>query len=173
MKLNKFAYLYSIPLGNHTLKIMKKIPGNLLKNLEKSWKYHGILSVRKSGNPVSSTYTAEFSAKFSMTRSDSGLFEKAKFQVCYCNRLKHWVISFHPFIPPANEAVGRCIIVCLSVCHSVEGDLCTGPWPCPLCTCPPPRHSVQVKAPFPSRRTAPYPPTCSNLDLLYRSLLPR
>ena len=52
MKLNKFAYLYSKPLGNHTLKIMKKIPGNLLKNLEKSWKYHGILSVRKSGNPV-------------------------------------------------------------------------------------------------------------------------
>ena len=30
---------------------MKKIPGNLLKNLDKSWKYHGILSVRKSGNP--------------------------------------------------------------------------------------------------------------------------
>ena len=51
MKLNKFAYLYSKPLGNNTLKIMKKIPGNLLKNLEKSWKYHGILSVRKSGNP--------------------------------------------------------------------------------------------------------------------------
>ena len=52
MKLNKFAYLYSKPLGNHTLKIMEKIPGNLLKNLEKSWKYHGILSVRKSGNPA-------------------------------------------------------------------------------------------------------------------------
>ena len=51
MKLNKFAYLYSKPLGNHTLKIMKEIPGNLLRNLEKSWKYHGILSVRKSGNP--------------------------------------------------------------------------------------------------------------------------
>ena len=51
MKLNRFAYLYSKPLGNHTLKIMKKIPGNLLKNLEKSWKYHGILSVQKSGNP--------------------------------------------------------------------------------------------------------------------------
>ena len=30
---------------------MEKIPGNLPKNLEKSWKYHGILSVRKSGNP--------------------------------------------------------------------------------------------------------------------------
>ena len=30
----------------------EKIPGNLLKNLEKSWKYHGILSVQKSGNPV-------------------------------------------------------------------------------------------------------------------------
>ena len=51
MKLNKFAYLYSKPLGNRTLKIMKKIPGNLLKNLEKSWKNHEILSVRKSGNP--------------------------------------------------------------------------------------------------------------------------
>ena len=45
MKLNNSAYLYSKPLGNHTLKIMKKIPGNLLQNLEKSWKYHGILSV--------------------------------------------------------------------------------------------------------------------------------
>ena len=51
MKLNKFAYFYSKPLGNHTLKIMKKIPGNLLKYLEKSWKNHGIFSVRKSGNP--------------------------------------------------------------------------------------------------------------------------
>ena len=51
MKLNKFAYLYSKPLGNHTLKIMKKYLEIYLKNLEKSWKYHGILSVRKSGNP--------------------------------------------------------------------------------------------------------------------------
>ena len=50
MKLKKYAYLYS-KLGNYTLKIMKKYLGNLLKNLEKSWKYHGILSVRKSGNP--------------------------------------------------------------------------------------------------------------------------
>ena len=57
MKFNKLAYLYSKPLGNHTLKIMKKIPGNLLKNLEKSWKY-GILSVRKSGNP--DTLSVEF-----------------------------------------------------------------------------------------------------------------
>ena len=63
MKLSKFAYLYSKPLGNHTLKIMKKIPGNLLKNLEKSWKYHGILSVRKSGNPgvdLTSVFTLFF-----------------------------------------------------------------------------------------------------------------
>ena len=51
MKLNKFAYLYSKPLTNHTLKIMEKIRGNLLKNLEKSFKYHGILSVQKSVNP--------------------------------------------------------------------------------------------------------------------------
>ena len=57
MKLNQFAYLYSKPLGNHTLKIMKKIPGNLLKNLEKSWKYHGILSVQKSGNPETASST--------------------------------------------------------------------------------------------------------------------
>ena len=51
MKLNKFAYLYSKPLGNHTLKIMKKYLEIYFKKLEKSWKYHGILSVRKSGNP--------------------------------------------------------------------------------------------------------------------------
>ena len=51
MKLNKFAYLYSKPLKNHTLKIMKKYLEIYFKNLEKSWKYHEILSVRKSGNP--------------------------------------------------------------------------------------------------------------------------
>ena len=39
MKLGKFAYLYSKPLGNHTLKIMKKIPENLFKNLEISWNF--------------------------------------------------------------------------------------------------------------------------------------
>ena len=43
MKLNKFVYLYSKPLGNHTLKIMKKIPGNLLKKpgkiMEISWNF--------------------------------------------------------------------------------------------------------------------------------------
>ena len=37
MKLKKFAYLYLKPLGNLILKILKKNPGNLLKNLEKSW----------------------------------------------------------------------------------------------------------------------------------------
>ena len=51
MKLNMFAYLYTKPLGNHTLKIMKKYLEIYFKNLEKSWKYHGILSVRKSRNP--------------------------------------------------------------------------------------------------------------------------
>ena len=39
MKLDKLVYLFSKPLGNHTLKIMKKIPGNLLKYLEKSWNF--------------------------------------------------------------------------------------------------------------------------------------
>ena len=47
MKLNKFACLYSKPLGNHTFKIIKKILGNLLEHLEK-WN----LSVRKSGSPT-------------------------------------------------------------------------------------------------------------------------
>ena len=49
MKLDKFSYLYSKPLGNHTLKIMKK---NTWKFTKKTWKNHGILSVRKSGNPA-------------------------------------------------------------------------------------------------------------------------
>ena len=43
MKFNKFAYLYSKPLKNHTLKIMEKIPGNLLtesgKIIEISWNF--------------------------------------------------------------------------------------------------------------------------------------
>ena len=43
MKLDQFAYLYSKPLGYHTLKIMKKIPGNLLKKPGKimkiSWNF--------------------------------------------------------------------------------------------------------------------------------------
>ena len=38
MKLNKFAYLYSKPLGNHTLKIMKKY---LEIYYKKTWKNHG------------------------------------------------------------------------------------------------------------------------------------
>ena len=49
MKLNKFAYLYSKPLWNYTLKMKKKY----LEIYLKTWKYHGILSVRKSGNPGS------------------------------------------------------------------------------------------------------------------------
>ena len=36
MKLNKFTNLYSKPLGNHTLKIMKKIPGKIM---EISWNF--------------------------------------------------------------------------------------------------------------------------------------
>ena len=37
MKLNKFAYLYSKPLGNYTLKIMKKYLEIYFKKLGKSW----------------------------------------------------------------------------------------------------------------------------------------
>ena len=47
MALDKFDYLYSKPLGNRTL--MKKY---LEIYFKKTWKYHGILSVRKSGNPA-------------------------------------------------------------------------------------------------------------------------
>ena len=39
MKLNKFAYLYSKPLGNHTIKIMKKYLEIYFKKLEKSWNF--------------------------------------------------------------------------------------------------------------------------------------
>ena len=49
MKLNKFTYLYSKPLGNHTFKIMKKIPGNLLKSLEKSWNHMEFCQSEKVG----------------------------------------------------------------------------------------------------------------------------
>ena len=38
MKLNKFAYLYSKPLLNHTLKIVKKY---LEIYFKKTWKNHG------------------------------------------------------------------------------------------------------------------------------------
>ena len=83
--------------------------------------------------------------------SDSGLFEKAKIQVYCCNRLMHWVISFHPFISFYTARQRSCGKVhhYLSVCHSVEGDLyralavpplymspapplCTGQGPIPL-----------------------------------------
>ena len=49
MILNKFAYFYSKPLGNHTLKNIEK---KTWKFTKKTWKNHGILSVRKSGNPA-------------------------------------------------------------------------------------------------------------------------
>ena len=42
MKLNKFAYLYSKPLGNHTLKITKKNLEIYFKNLEISWNFVGL-----------------------------------------------------------------------------------------------------------------------------------
>ena len=51
MRISKFVDINQKNL-EITLKIMEKCPGNLLKNLEKSWKSHGILSVQKSGNPV-------------------------------------------------------------------------------------------------------------------------
>ena len=51
MKLNKFAYLYSKPLGNHTLKIMKKYLENYLKKPLKIMEISWNLSVQKSGNP--------------------------------------------------------------------------------------------------------------------------
>ena len=54
MKLNKFAYLYSKPLGNHTLKIMKKYLEIYFKKtgkiMEKSWNFVS----QKSRNPVHS-----------------------------------------------------------------------------------------------------------------------
>ena len=40
MILNKFAHLYSKPLGNHTLKNIEK---NIWKFTRKTWTNHGIL----------------------------------------------------------------------------------------------------------------------------------
>ena len=46
MKLNKVVHLYLKYLGNYTLKIMEKIPGNL----PKTWKNHGnIMEFCQSG----------------------------------------------------------------------------------------------------------------------------
>ena len=36
MKLNEFPYLYSNAVGNHILRVIKKLPGNLLKKPGKS-----------------------------------------------------------------------------------------------------------------------------------------
>ena len=49
MKLNKFAYLYSKPLGDHTLKIMRKKTWKFTKKPEKSWKYREICQSEKVG----------------------------------------------------------------------------------------------------------------------------
>ena len=65
MKLNMFAYVYSKPLGNHSLKIMKEYLEIYFKNLEKSLKYHGILSVRKSGNSASVELLLQKNSAFS------------------------------------------------------------------------------------------------------------
>ena len=50
MKIGKFVDVNQKNL-EITLKMMEKYLENLLKNPEKSWKSHGILSVQKSGNP--------------------------------------------------------------------------------------------------------------------------
>ena len=52
MKLNKFAYLYSKPLGNHTLKNNEKIPGKIM---EISWNFVS----PKSDNPDNNAVTTE------------------------------------------------------------------------------------------------------------------
>ena len=51
MKLNKFAYIYIQNQFEIILKNNEKNTWKFPKNLEISWKYHGTLSVQKSGNP--------------------------------------------------------------------------------------------------------------------------
>ena len=51
-----------------TLKDKKIIPGNFWETLEISWENHGILSLRKSGNPDSST--SEYNFFVRIKRSD-------------------------------------------------------------------------------------------------------
>ena len=51
MKLSKFAYfIFNTTWKSYFKNNEKNIWKFTKKNLEKSWKYHGILSVRKSGN---------------------------------------------------------------------------------------------------------------------------
>ena len=47
MKLDKFAHLYSKPLGNHTLNIMKKYLEIYFKNLEKIMEIWNFVSPKK------------------------------------------------------------------------------------------------------------------------------
>ena len=53
MKLSKSAYLYSKPLGNHTLKIMKKY----LEIYLKTWKNHGNIMEFCQSEKVGTLYT--------------------------------------------------------------------------------------------------------------------
>ena len=106
MKLDQFAHLYSKPVGNHTLKIMKKIPGNLLKNLEKSWKYHGILSVQKSGNPgFSSLWDLHFICHLRMWINHPFALVVPSFISEMVSSLGDTAISLHVLQPPRGEGV--------------------------------------------------------------------
>ena len=149
MKLNTFAYLYSKPLGNHTLKIMKKIPGYLLKNLEKSWKYHGILSVRKSGNPavytqiespfVKSNYSRSCPYQRELYASPKPLIKEISSVFNLTGSLtaqNRWLIHFY-------RPWGKVIFSEACVKNSVHRGICLGAcWDTtPLGTSPPPSRT--------------------------------
>ena len=63
MKLNKFAYLFSKPLGNHTLKIMKKY----LEIYLKTWKNHGNIMEFCQSKKVGTLWTIQYFPGYLLT----------------------------------------------------------------------------------------------------------
>ena len=121
MKLNKFAY--SKPLRNHTLKILKKIPGNLLKNLEKSWKYHGISSVWKSGNPAFLNCPVPPSAP--PPQHTPSLF----LRLTWKGHLQLSGLNIQWILPNFNITPSISPCICLTVYLSLYFDLSSSIWP--------------------------------------------
>ena len=63
MKLNKFAYLFSKPPGNHTLKIMKKY----LEIYLKTWKNHGNIMEFCQSEKVGTLWTIQYFLGYLLT----------------------------------------------------------------------------------------------------------
>ena len=93
MKLNKFAYIYSKPLGNHTLKIMKKY----LEIYFKTWKNHGNIMEFCQSEKVG---TLKLCSLTGFLRCSAGVALVAKFETCHY--LKTFVAWYTPQCSPLD-----------------------------------------------------------------------